>query len=66
MWLKPNFLSKLRLGPDKILLEAWMCIGESGVFDNMILEINEKMPEELRKCVLDLVFKNNENAHGDI
>ncbi|KAK3559987.1 hypothetical protein QTP86_033672, partial [Hemibagrus guttatus] len=50
------------VGPDDILVEVWKCLGEAAVefltsLFNRVLE-SENMPEEWRRSVLVLIFKN--------
>ncbi|KAK3511554.1 hypothetical protein QTP70_009660 [Hemibagrus guttatus] len=54
------------VGPDDILVEVWKCLGEAAVefltsLFNRVLE-SEKMPEEWRRSVLVMIFKNK----GDV
>ncbi|KAK3574678.1 hypothetical protein QTP86_012451 [Hemibagrus guttatus] len=54
------------VGPDDIPVEVWKCLGEAAVefltsLFNRVLE-SEKMPEEWRRSVLVLIFKNK----GDV
>ncbi|KAK3552494.1 hypothetical protein QTP86_012152 [Hemibagrus guttatus] len=54
------------VGPDDILVEVWKCLGEAAVefltsLFNRVLE-SERMPEEWRRSVLVLIFKNK----GDV
>ncbi|KAK3535754.1 hypothetical protein QTP70_021053 [Hemibagrus guttatus] len=54
------------VGPDDIPVEVWKCLGKAAVeflasLFNRILE-SEKMPEEWRRSVLVLIFKNK----GDV
>ncbi|KAK3554669.1 hypothetical protein QTP70_032672 [Hemibagrus guttatus] len=54
------------VGPDDIPVEVWKCLGEAAVeflasLFNRVLE-SEKMPEEWRRSVLMLIFKNK----GDV
>ncbi|KAK3519670.1 hypothetical protein QTP86_005327 [Hemibagrus guttatus] len=54
------------VGPDDIPVEIWKCLGEAAVefltsLFNRVLE-SEKMPEEWRRSVLVLIFKNK----GDV
>ncbi|KAK3543928.1 hypothetical protein QTP70_031839, partial [Hemibagrus guttatus] len=54
------------VGPDDITVEVWKCMGEAVVefltsLFNRVLE-SEKMPEEWRRSVLVLIFKNK----GDV
>ncbi|KAK3534886.1 hypothetical protein QTP70_000908, partial [Hemibagrus guttatus] len=54
------------VGPDDIPVEVWKCLGEAAVefltsLFNRVLE-SERMPEEWRRSVLVLIFKNK----GDV
>ncbi|KAK3531775.1 hypothetical protein QTP70_029759, partial [Hemibagrus guttatus] len=54
------------VGPDNIPVEVWKCLGEAAVefltsLFNRVLE-SERMPEEWRRSVLLLIFKNK----GDV
>ncbi|KAK3571418.1 hypothetical protein QTP86_012056 [Hemibagrus guttatus] len=54
------------VGPDNIPVEVWKCLGEAAVefltsLFNRVLE-SERMPEEWRRSVLVLIFKNK----GDV
>ncbi|KAK3531447.1 hypothetical protein QTP70_020542, partial [Hemibagrus guttatus] len=54
------------VGPDDIPVEVWKCLGETAVefltsLFNRVLE-SERMPEEWRRSVLVLIFKNK----GDV
>ncbi|KAK3548966.1 hypothetical protein QTP70_022654, partial [Hemibagrus guttatus] len=54
------------VGPDDIPMEVWKCLGEAAVeilasLFNWVLE-SERMPEEWRRSVLVLIFKNK----GDV
>ncbi|KAK3569915.1 hypothetical protein QTP86_007356 [Hemibagrus guttatus] len=56
------------VGPDDILVEVWKCLAEAAAefltsLFNSLLE-NEKMPEEWRRSVLVLFFKNKRDVQS--
>ena len=55
------------VGPDKLPVEVWKCMGEIGkkfltrLFNRLLM--GERMPEEWRRSVLIPIYKNKGDAH---
>ena len=54
------------VGPDKLLVEVWKCMGKMGIkfltrlFNRLF--VGKRMPEEWRRSVLISIYKNKEDA----
>ena len=61
-------MMKKAVGPDELLVEVWMCMGENGIkfltklFNRLLLVVDEWMPEEWRRSVLIPIYKNKGDA----